>query len=103
MRLGSRSQGNLTTEATSPFSSSTGQTSFESRENSLYKDNSFHSSVQFSQELIFPSLSFPSKKIYAKDVFLFKRRVMTLLLTADIFFNTVSFPIYSPLPSCNKK
>lgn len=86
MRLGGRPQGNLTTGATGPFSSLTGQTSSDCRENSLYKDNSFHSSAQFSQILIFfPSLSFPSKKLFGKDVFLFKRRLMTLLLTIDIF------------------
>lgn len=103
MRLGSGSQRNLTTQATGPLSSLTGQTCSESRENSLYKDNSFHSSAQFSQELIFfPSLSFPSKKLFGKYIFLFKRRLMTLLLTTDIIFNMVSFPVYSPLPSCNK-
>lgn len=86
MRLGSRPQGNLTTGATGPFPSLTGQTSSDCRENSLYKDNSFHSSAQFSQILIFfPSLSFPSKKLFGKDVFLFKRRLTTLLLTIDIF------------------
>lgn len=69
MRLGKRSEGNLTTVATGPFFSLAGKTS-DSRENSFLKDRSFHSSAHFSREFIFfPSLPFTSKKLLEKMSF----------------------------------
>lgn len=89
MRLGKRSIGNLTIVATGPFFSLAGKIS-DSRENSPHKDKSFHSSGQ-SRDLL--PISFQSKKD-GKDVFAFKRRLMTSFLIKKLLWSLFLFTLH---------
>lgn len=86
--------------AMGPFSALTGHSSSKCRNNSQDQFFLLKCMVLTANYFLPSSLFSISKKLFGKDIFLFKRRLMILLLI--IIINTITFPAYCPLPSCNK-